>query len=95
MENYTLKQHLKIIKIYYESSVSVTVTLRKLTPILGRHNRPNKTTIQIVMTKFERTFSLLNIVDETRQRISKNVEIISAVRQRFSDDPNVSISHRS
>jgi len=45
MENFKLEQRLKILKIYYESSGSVTVTLRKLTPIFGHRNHPNKTTI--------------------------------------------------
>ena len=82
-------------KNYYETSGFVTDTFLKLIPIFGHHNRPNKATIQRLVTKFETTFSIHNIVTETRQIISRNVENIDAVRQSVFDDPNVSILHRS
>ena len=94
MENYTHEQRFKIIKVYYESSGSVTVTLRKLTSIFCHRNCPNKTTIQRLVTKFE-TFSLHDTVAETRQRILRNVEGIAVVWQSVSDYPNVSIPHRT
>jgi Helix-turn-helix domain (DUF4817) len=95
MERYTLQQRLQIIKIYYQNSCSVTVTLRKLTPIFGRHNRPNKTTIQRLVQKFESTFSLQNVPVPVRQRNARSEENIAAVRESVANDPNVSIPRRS
>lgn len=95
MEKYTPQQRLQIIKIYYQNSCSVTDTLRKLRPIFGRHHRPNKTTIQRLVQKFESTFSLQNVAVPVRQRNARSEENIAAVRESVANDANVSIPRRS
>ena len=75
--------------------MKVIVLLRTLTPIFGRRKSLNETIILRLVTKFETAFSLHKIIIETRERISRNVESIAAVQQSVSNDPNVSIPHRS
>lgn len=94
MPNLNLEQRLQIIKIYYQNYGSVTATLRKLTPIFGRHSCPNKSTIQKLVNKFESTFSLHDVVVTARQRNARSEENIDMVRQSVAGDPNVSIPRR-
>ena len=45
MIKFTNQQRLEIIKNYYRNSESVVATLRALTPIFGRYNRPTRQTV--------------------------------------------------
>lgn len=84
-----------MIKIYYQNSCSITITIRKLTPIFGRYNRPDKRTIERLVKKFESTFSLQNVPVPVSQRNARSEENIAAVRESVANDPNVSIPRRS
>ena len=52
MVKFTNQQRLKIIKNYYRNSESVIATLRALTPIFGRNNRPTQQAVRAIVDKF-------------------------------------------
>lgn len=95
MESYTLQQRLQIIQIFYQNLRSYAGTLRALTPIFGRRNRPNKTTIYRLVQKFETKFTLHNVPVPIRERSARNEENIAAVRQSVAQNRNLSIPRRS
>ena len=92
MVRFTNLQLLKIIKNYYRNSESVVATLRALTPIFDRHNRPTR---QAVVDKFENKFTLLDVSVPKRVRIARSEEIIAAVRASIQNEPNQSIPRLS
>ena len=53
MVKFTNQQRLEIIKNYYRNSESVVATLRALTPIFGRNNRPTRQAVRAIVDKFE------------------------------------------
>ena len=53
-------------------------TLRALRPIYGRNNRPNKSTIERLVEKFESTGTVQNVSVPVRQRSARSVENIAA-----------------
>ena len=53
MVKFMNQQLLGIIKNYYRNSKSVVATLRALTPIFGRNNRPTRQAIRAIVDKFE------------------------------------------
>ena len=53
MVKFTNQQRLEIIKNYYRNSESVVATLRALTPIFGRYNRPTRQAMRAIVDKFE------------------------------------------
>ena len=95
MVKFTNQQRLAIIKNYYRNSESVVATLRALTPIFGRNNRPNRQTVRAIVDKFETKFTLLDILVPKRRRIARSKEIITAVSAPIHYEPNQSIPRRS
>lgn len=95
MVKYTNEQRLEIIKNYYRNSESVIATLRALTPIFGRDNRPTRQAVRAIVTKFESTFSLLDVPVPVRQRTARSAENIAAVSASVQNEPNRSIPRRS
>lgn len=95
MEQYTLPQRLQIVQIYYENRRSVVATLRALTAIFGRYNRPTRRTIERLVQKFESTSSLRNVPTPIRRRNARSEENIAAVRENVRADKNVSIPRRA
>ena len=61
MVMFTNQQRLEIIKNYYRNSESVVATLRALTPIFGRDNRPTRQAVRAIVYKFENKFTLLDV----------------------------------
>ena len=53
MVKFTNQQRLEIIKNYDRNSESVVATLRALTPIFGRNNRPTRQAVRAIVDKFE------------------------------------------
>lgn len=68
MLKFTNEQRLEIIKNYYRNSKSVVATLRALTPIFSRNNRPTKQAVRAIVDKFEAKYSLLDVPVPVRQR---------------------------
>lgn len=95
MVSYTNQQRFQIIKAYYQNFESVAATLRALTPIFGRYNRPTRAAILSLVHKFESTFSLHNVPVPVRQRLGRSAENIAAVSASVQNDPNQSIPRRS
>ena len=79
MVKFTNQQRLEIIKNYYRNSESVVATLRTLTPIFGRNNRPTRHAVRAIVDKFKTKFTLLDIPVSKRLRIARSEEIIPAV----------------
>ena len=44
-----------------QNSESVVATLRALTPIFGRNNRPTRQAVRAIVDKFETKFTLLDV----------------------------------
>lgn len=95
MVKFTNEQRLQIIKNYYRNSESVVATLRALTPIFGRQNRPTRQAVRALVTKFESKYSLLDVPVPIRLRTARSNENIAAVNESIRNDPNQSISRRS
>ena len=70
MVKFTNQQHLEIITNSYRNSESVVATLRSLTPIFGRNNRPTRQAVRAIVDKFETKFTLLDVPVPKRRRIA-------------------------
>ena len=79
MVKFTNQQGLEIIKNYYRNSELVVATLRALTPIFVRNNRPTRQAVRAIVDKFETKFTLLDVPVPKRRRIVRSEEIIAAV----------------
>ena len=95
MLKFTDQQPLEIIKNYYQNSESVVATLRALTPIFGRNNRPTRLAVRAIVDKFATKFTLLDVPVPKRHRIARSEEIIAAVSASIQNEPNQSILCRS
>ena len=73
----------------------MVATLRALTPIFGRNNRPTLQAVRAIVNKFETKFTLLDVPVPTRCRIARSKEIIAAVSASDQNEPNQSIPRRS
>ena len=89
------QQRLGIIKNYYQNSESVVATLRALTPIFSRNNRPTRQALRAIVDKFETKFTLLEPPVLKRRRIARSKEIIAAVSASIKNEPNQPIPRRS
>ena len=69
---FTNQQRLEIIKNYYRNSESVVATLRALTPISGRDNRPTRQAVRAIVDEFETKFTLLDVLVPKRRRIARS-----------------------
>ena len=88
MVKFTNQQGLEIIKTYYRNSESVVATLKALTPIFGRNNRPISHAVRAIVDKFETKFTLLDVPVPKRRRIARSEEIIAAVSASIQHEPN-------
>ena len=95
MVKFTNQQRLEIIKNYYRNYESVVATLRTLTPIFGRNNRPTRQVVRARVDKFVTKFTLLDVPVPKRRRIARSEGIIGAVSASIQNEPNQSISRRS
>ena len=73
----------------------MVATLRALTPIFGRNNRPTRQAVRAIVDKFETKFTLLDVPVPKIRRIARSEEIIAAVSTWIENEPNQSISRRS
>ena len=69
----------------------MVATLRALTPIFGRNNRPTRQAVRAIVHKFETKFTLLDVPVPKRRRIARSEEIIAAVSALIQNEPNLSI----
>ena len=83
------------IKNYYRNSESVVATLRALTPIFDRNNRPTRQAVRAIVDKFETKFTLLDVPVPKKRHIARSEEIIAAVSPSIQNEPNQSIPRRS
>ena len=95
MVMFTNQPRLEIIKNYYRNSEPVVATLRALTLIFGRNNRPTRQAVRAIVDKFETKFTLLDFPVPKRLRIARSEEIIAAVSASIQNEPNQSIPRRS
>ena len=95
MVKFTNHQRLEIIKNYYRNSESVVATLRALTSIFGRNNRPTRQAVRAIVDKFETKLTLLDFPVPKRRCIARSEEIIAAVSVSIQNEPNQSIPRRS
>ena len=95
MVKFTNQQRLEIIKNYYRNYESVVATLRALTPISGRNNRPIRQAVRTIVAKFKTKFTLLDVPVPKRRRIARSEKIIAAVSASIQNEPNQSIPRRS
>ena len=77
MVKFTNQQRLEIIKNYYRNSESVVATLRALTPIFGRNNRPTRQAVRAILDIIETKFTVLDVPVPKRRRIAQNEQEIS------------------
>ena len=70
-------------------------SLRALTPIFGRNNRPTRQAVRAIVDKFETKFTLLDVPVPKRRRFARSEEIIAAVSASIQNELNQSIPRRS
>ena len=73
----------------------MVATLRQLTPIFSRNNRPTRLAVRAIVNKSETKFTLLDVPVPKRRRIARSQEIIPAVSASIQNEPNQSIPRRS
>ena len=73
----------------------MVATLRALTPIFGRNNRPTRQAVRTIVDKFETKFTLLDVPVPKRRHIARSEEIIAAVSTSIQNEPNQSIPPHS
>ena len=73
----------------------MVATLRALTPISGRNNRPIRRAVRAIVDKFETKFTLLDVPLPKRRRIARSKEIIAVVSASIQNESNQSIPRRS
>ena len=95
MNGYSIRQYVRIIKLFYQNGCSVGATYRALRPFYGRHNRPTGGTIRNVVDEFESTGSVNDRPTCVRRRNARSAENMSAVHESVQDNPRQSISRRS
>ena len=95
MNRLTPEQRIKIIEFYYQNSSSVKNVFHALRPFYGRHNRPTEQAIQAIVTKFQTSFTLLDINPPTRIHRVRTEENIAAVSASVVKDREMSIRRRS
>ena len=95
MVKFTNQQRLEIIKKDYRNSESVVATLRALTTIYGRNNRPTRQAVRAIVDKLETKFTLLDVPVPKRCHIARSEEIIAAISASIQNQPNQSIPRRS
>ena len=95
MVMFTNQQRLEIIKNYYRNSESVVATLRALTPIFGRNNRPTGQAVRAIVDKFKTKFTLLDVPVPKRRRVARSEEKVAAVSASIQNEPNQLIPRRS
>ena len=84
-----------MLKITTEISSRVVTTLRALTPIFGRNNRPTRKAARAIVDKFETKFTLLDVPVPKGRRIARSEEIIASVSASIKNEPNQLIPRRS
>ncbi|CAK9801230.1 Transposable element Tc3 transposase [Anthophora plagiata] len=95
MDRYTLQQRIHIIQTYYENGRSLINTYRKLRNYFGVNNRPNQSSIQRLVKKFEETGSVVDKPKSGRPKTVRTNENIAAVCESVKNEPTTSISRRS
>ena len=95
MVKFANQQRLEIIKNDYRNFESVVATLRALTPIFGRNNRPTRQALRAIVDEFETKFTLLDVPVPKRSRMARSEDIITAVSASIQNGPNQSIPRRS
>lgn len=95
MKNYTIKDRVLFIKIFYQNQSSITKTMRKLQQILGPKNVPTKATIYRIMKQFEETGTVADRPKPGPCLTTRTSETIHAVQASVSECSSTSIRHRS
>ena len=95
MEHYTVQQHIEIIRIYHQNSLSVRTTSRALCEIYGQHHHPTEGTIRRIVEKFETIGSVVDQSTSVCHRNARSDENIVAVLESVSEDSNLSIRRRA
>ena len=73
----------------------MVATLRALTPIFRRNNRPTRQAVRAIVDKLETKFTLLDVPVPKIRRIARSEEIIAAISASIQNEPNQSIPRRS
>ena len=71
----------------------MVATLRALTPIFGRNNRPTRQAVRAIVDKFETTLTLLDVPVRKRRRIARSEEIIAAVSASIGNRLNDTVAY--
>lgn len=87
MDTYTQEQSIQIIQTYYENQCSLKLTF---CDFFGVASRPNESTIQRFVKKFEETGSV-----HDKPKSARTDENIAAVVQSVLDKPSTSILRHS
>ena len=95
MARLTITQSIQIIKTYYKNGNSATTMYRALIADYGLHRRPTTQAIAKIVQKFEETGVVTNIERPGQHRFVRSTLNIATVSESVTEDPNVSIPHRS
>ena len=91
----TNEERLQIMEFYYQNAFSVKKVHRTFLPFYCQLNRPTKSVIRAIVTKFCTKFTLLDIKPPTCLRSVRTEENIAAVSASVNDDHQLSVRRRS
>ncbi|XP_076175194.1 recombination repair protein 1 isoform X2 [Ptiloglossa arizonensis] len=95
MEKYTVQERVQIIQVYYETSRSLTLTIRELRNHFPRNHVPAKSTVQSLVARFVETGSVGDLEKSSRPRTARSSENVATVAKSVRETPGTSIRHRS
>jgi len=95
MGRYTLEQNWEILKTYFQSSESLTQTVRNLRGKFGRKEMPSTQFVDQFVRRIRQTRSLLDKATRSRARPVRSTENIAAVAQSVLEQSSTSTCHRS
>lgn len=90
-----MQQRAEIVKIFYQSGNSISVTVKKLNAKFGKNKCPSKPTIYNLVKAFEAFGSVADRPKSGRPRSARIPENIASTRESIEDNKCTSISHRA
>ena len=79
MEQYTLQQHIEIVRIHYKNGQNFAQTVRKVKSFLGRREASSWPAIVKLVQKFELLGQVSDVKNRTRTRCARTPANIASV----------------
>lgn len=95
MERYNIQQRVEIVKAFYQSGSSISITVRQLNAKFGKNKCPSKPTIYSLVNAFETFGSVADRPKSGRPRSARMFENIVKTHESVDVNESTSIRHRA